>query len=222
MASQKPAGRTRAADHNLDGTSLDSQTWYRSSPYNSLRYLSLDFLITWVAILEMLIFAKGKAVAAVGKLLLDHQLGLPLFFLLLLSLAYYCKRKKTSLKKRFVSSLEDPATEVAHCFTLAELEEATKDFEKKVGSGGFGVVYYGKLKDGKEIVVKVLTNNSFQGKLEFSNEVALLSRIHHRNLVQFLRFCTEDGKSILVYEFMHNGPLKEHLYGTQIPDRSIK
>ncbi|PHU28631.1 hypothetical protein BC332_00724 [Capsicum chinense] len=52
--------------------------------------------------------------------------------------------------QRFVSSLEDPATEVAHCFTLAELEEATKDFEKKVGSGGFGVVYYGKLKDGKE------------------------------------------------------------------------
>lgn len=44
-------------------------------------------------------------------------------------------------------------------------------------------------------------------------QVALLSRIHHRNLVQFLGFCQEDGKSILVYEFMHNGTLKEHLYG---------
>uniref|UniRef100_A0A3Q7HY23 non-specific serine/threonine protein kinase n=1 Tax=Solanum lycopersicum TaxID=4081 RepID=A0A3Q7HY23_SOLLC len=123
--------------------------------------------------------------------------------------------------QRFVSSLGDAATEAAHCFSLAELEEATKNFERKVGSGGFGVVYYGKLKDGKEIAVKLLTNNSFQGKREFSNEVALLSRIHHRNLVQFLGFCQEDGKSILVYEFMHNGTLKEHLYGPQSPDRRI-
>lgn len=73
--------------------------------------------------------------------------------------------------QRFVSSLGDAATEAAHCFTLAELEEATKNFERKVGSGGFGVVFYGKLKDGKEIAVKLLTNNSFQGKREFSNEV---------------------------------------------------
>lgn len=57
---------------------------------------------------------------------------------------------------------------------LAEIEEATKGFEKKIGSGGFGVVYYGKLKDGKEIAVKVLTNNSYQGKREFSNEVLYL------------------------------------------------
>lgn len=44
-------------------------------------------------------------------------------------------------------------------------------------------------------------------------QVSLLSRIHHRNLVQFLGYCQEEGKSILVYEFMHNGTLKEHLYG---------
>lgn len=44
-------------------------------------------------------------------------------------------------------------------------------------------------------------------------KVSLLSRIHHRNLVQFYGFCQEDGKDILVYEFMHNGTLKEHLYG---------
>lgn len=44
-------------------------------------------------------------------------------------------------------------------------------------------------------------------------QVSLLSRIHHRNLVQFLGYCQEDGKSVLVYEFMHSGTLKEHLYG---------
>ncbi|KAK9757258.1 hypothetical protein RND81_01G152400 [Saponaria officinalis] len=119
------------------------------------------------------------------------------------------------------SPLERSTTDAAHCFTFSELEEATKDFEKKIGSGGYGVVYYGKLKDGREIAVKVLTSNSFQGKREFSNEVTLLSRIHHRNLVQFLGYCQEDGKSILVYEFMHNGTLKEHLYGPLTRGRGI-
>lgn len=115
--------------------------------------------------------------------------------------------------QKFSSSGGDGAAEAAHYFTLSEIADATKNFERQVGFGGFGVVYYGKLKDGKEIAVKVLTNDSFQGKREFSNEVALLSRIHHRNLLQFLGYCQEDGKNILVYEFMHNGTLKEHLYG---------
>ncbi|EPS71974.1 hypothetical protein M569_02784 [Genlisea aurea] len=111
------------------------------------------------------------------------------------------------------SALRDPGAEAAHCFILPEIEEATMNFERRIGSGGFGVVYYGILKDKREIAVKVLTNDSFQGKREFVNEVSLLSRIHHRNLVQFLGYCQEDGKNILVYEFMHNGTLKEHLYG---------
>lgn len=82
---------------------------------------------------------------------------------------------------RPVSSLGEAATEPAHCFTLSEIEDATRKFEKKIGSGGFGVVYYGKMKDGKEIAVKILTSNSYQGKREFQNEVnvfLLLVAIH--------------------------------------------
>ncbi|KAF7804493.1 putative LRR receptor-like serine/threonine-protein kinase [Senna tora] len=111
-------------------------------------------------------------------------------------------------------------TEAARCFSLSELENATSNFGKKIGSGGFGVVYYGKLRDGTEIAVKVLTNDSCQVKREFSNEVALLSRIHHRHLVQFLGYCRKEGKNMLVYEFMHNGTLKEHLIGR--PRRELK
>ena len=76
--------------------------------------------------------------------------------------------------QRLASSLGDAAKEAARCFTLLEIEDATNKFERKVGSGGFGVVYYGKLKDGKEIAVKVLTSNSYQGRREFSNEVPFL------------------------------------------------
>lgn len=70
------------------------------------------------------------------------------------------------------STFKDPPAEAAHCFMLSEIEDATRNFEKKIGSGGFGVVYYGKLKDGREIAVKVLTSDSYQGKREFSNEVS--------------------------------------------------
>ncbi|CAM0145910.1 unnamed protein product [Urochloa decumbens] len=105
------------------------------------------------------------------------------------------------------------ATETARPYRLSDLEVATNNFASRIGSGGFGIVYYGKLSDGKEIAVKVPTNDSYQGKKQFTNEVSLLSRIHHRNLVAFLGYCHEDGRNILVYEFMHNGTLKEHLHG---------
>ncbi|KAK7267605.1 hypothetical protein RIF29_20283 [Crotalaria pallida] len=120
-----------------------------------------------------------------------------------------------------ISSKNDGPAEAAHCFSYSEIENSTNNFEKKIGSGGFGVVYYGKLDDGKEIAVKVLTSNSYQGKREFSNEVSLLSRIHHRNLVQLLGYCREEGNCMLIYEFMHNGTLKEHLYGPLTHGRSI-
>jgi len=65
--------------------------------------------------------------------------------------------------------------EAAHCYSLSVIEKSTNNFAKKIGSGGFGVVYYGKLNDGKEIAVKVLNSNSYQGKREFSNEVTCTS-----------------------------------------------
>ncbi|KAE9612282.1 hypothetical protein Lal_00022178 [Lupinus albus] len=120
-----------------------------------------------------------------------------------------------------VSSNNGGPAEAAHGFSYSEIQNSTNNFKKKIGSGGFGVVYYGKLDDGKEIAVKVLTSNSYQGKREFFNEVSLLSRIHHRNLVQLLGYCREEGNCMLIYEFMHNGTLKEHLYGPLTNGRSI-
>ncbi|KAF3337017.1 putative LRR receptor-like serine/threonine-protein kinase [Carex littledalei] len=110
-------------------------------------------------------------------------------------------------------SFDEFSSMTAHRYSFWELEQATSNFEKNIGSGGFGVVYYGKTKDEKEIAVKVLTNESAHGRKQFSNEVSLLSRIHHRNLVSFLGYCPQEGKNMLVYELMHNGTLKEHLHG---------
>ncbi|KAK4833706.1 hypothetical protein QYF36_009691 [Acer negundo] len=174
---------------------------------------------------------RGKRVKHLNIIIGSTVGAAVLLIATIVSCLFLCKGKKSHYDQdhvrnslpvqRPVSSPSDAPSEAAHCFTLSDIEEATKSFEKKIGSGGFGVVYYGKLKDGKEIAVKVLTSNSCQGKREFSNEVNLLSRIHHRNLIQFLGYCQEEGRSMLVYEFMQNGTLKEHLYGVLTSGQSI-
>ncbi|KAI7724832.1 hypothetical protein M8C21_006946 [Ambrosia artemisiifolia] len=81
------------------------------------------------------------------------------------------KNSKTE-PKRSMPVMNNAATEAAQSFTLSELQNATKNFANKVGSGGYGTVYYGKLNDGREIAVKILENNNvYQGKKEFANEV---------------------------------------------------
>lgn len=80
--------------------------------------------------------------------------------------------------QRASSTLSEAHGDAAHCFTLHEIEEATNKFEKRIGSGGFGIVYYGLTKEGKEIAVKVLANNSYQGKREFANEVVYITHVN--------------------------------------------
>ncbi|KAL5552697.1 hypothetical protein UlMin_040098 [Ulmus minor] len=103
---------------------------------------------------------------------------------------------------------------IACYITLPELEEATNNFAKKIGKGSFGSVYYGRMRDGKEVAVKIMAESSSHGDQQFLTEVALLSRIHHRNLVPLIGYCEEEHQSVLVYEYMHNGTLRDHIHGS--------
>eukprot|EP00253_Pinus_taeda_P021568 PITA_21568 len=98
-------------------------------------------------------------------------------------------------------------------FTLEEMIAATQSFSREIGRGGFGSVFLGELPRGRNIAVKVLSQFSQQGIQEFLNEVDLLSRIHHRNLVSLLGYCNQSKEVMLVYEYMPGGSLKNHLYG---------
>ncbi|KAK9084974.1 hypothetical protein Sjap_025385 [Stephania japonica] len=99
-------------------------------------------------------------------------------------------------------------------FDLNSIMVATSNFSivNKLGAGGFGPVYKGKLSDGREIAVKRLLKNSRQGLTEFKNEIILIAKIQHRNLVQVLGFCVEEEEKMLVYEYMHNKGLDFHLF----------
>ncbi|ANM66547.1 cysteine-rich RLK (RECEPTOR-like protein kinase) 37 [Arabidopsis thaliana] len=99
-------------------------------------------------------------------------------------------------------------------FDLRMIVTATNNFslENKLGQGGFGSVYKGILPSGQEIAVKRLRKGSGQGGMEFKNEVLLLTRLQHRNLVKLLGFCNEKDEEILVYEFVPNSSLDHFIF----------
>ncbi|TYI23122.1 hypothetical protein ES332_A06G141900v1 [Gossypium tomentosum] len=89
------------------------------------------------------------------------------------------------------------------------------------GQGGFGPVYKGTLADGKEIAVKKLSRTSGQGLLDFKNEVMLIAKLQHRNLVRLLGCCLEKNEKLLVYEFMPNKSLDVFLFDSSLPAQLV-
>ncbi|KAF2565613.1 hypothetical protein F2Q68_00025634 [Brassica cretica] len=86
----------------------------------------------------------------------------------------------------------------------------------KLGQGGFGPVYKGNLLDGKEIAVKRLSSSSGQGTEEFMNEITLISKLQHRNLVRLLGYCREREEKLLISEFMVNKSLDIFLFDSTL------
>ncbi|KAL3503475.1 hypothetical protein ACH5RR_037924 [Cinchona calisaya] len=102
----------------------------------------------------------------------------------------------------------------AQIFTFRDLSLATDNFnsERLIGEGGFGRVYKGHIQ-GKntEVAVKQLDRNGFQGNREFLVEVLILNLLHHPNLVNLVGYCCDGDQRILIYEYMANGSLEDHL-----------
>ncbi|CAL9226199.1 unnamed protein product [Arabidopsis halleri] len=98
-------------------------------------------------------------------------------------------------------------------FTYEEVAVITNNFARTLGEGGFGVVYHGNLNGNEQVAVKVLSESSAQGYKQFKAEVDILLRVHHINLVTLVGYCDEGQHLVLIYEYMSNGNLKQHLSG---------
>uniref|UniRef100_A0A2N9HTX8 non-specific serine/threonine protein kinase n=1 Tax=Fagus sylvatica TaxID=28930 RepID=A0A2N9HTX8_FAGSY len=161
----------------------------------------------------------------------DDGAGASLVGVLIIGLIFYIyqhrNKKKyapSSLLNRSISSDPSAISDYerggiyygVHVFTYTELEEATNNFDsaKELGDGGFGTVYYGKLRDGREVAVKRLYEHNCRRVEQFMNEIAILTRLRHSNLVS-LYGCTSrhSRELLLVYEYIPNGTVADHLHG---------
>ena len=101
-------------------------------------------------------------------------------------------------------------SQVPKRYSYSDIKKMTNSFKDKLGQGGYGGVYKGKLGDGRLVAVKLLNISKGNGE-GFINEVASISRTSHVNIVSLLGFCFECGKKALIYEFMRNGSLENFL-----------
>ncbi|GFP95054.1 probable leucine-rich repeat receptor-like protein kinase at5g49770 [Phtheirospermum japonicum] len=152
--------------------------------------------------------------------------GFILFLLLLIAGAYAIRQKRraeTATKKSDPFALWDPNSNSgavpqlrgARNFSFDEIKKCTNNFSEinVIGSGGYGKVHRGTLGNGQLVAIKRAQKGSSQGAVEFKNEIELLSRVHHKNVVSLVGFCFDQGEQMLVYEYMTNGSLKDSLTG---------
>ncbi|CAL5083335.1 unnamed protein product [Urochloa decumbens] len=122
-------------------------------------------------------------------------------------------RKKRMSRGTKLPHLEDFESIKSSLLSLSSLQVATNNFDEsnKLGEGGFGSVYKGDL-SGQQVAVKRLSKDSGQGLEELRNELVLMAKLHHKNLVRLEGFCLEEGERLLVYEYMPNKSLDTVLF----------
>ncbi|KAI3754019.1 hypothetical protein L2E82_26105 [Cichorium intybus] len=123
----------------------------------------------------------------------------------------FCAQNTTDPAEEFLGIDNKPYT-----FSYRDLRDATNDFSPayKIGEGGFGPVYKGRLDDGRVIAVKQLSTSSDFGKSAFVAEIAIISAVQHRNLVKLLGSCIDGERRLLVYEYLENQSLDQALFGS--------
>ncbi|XP_078166608.1 G-type lectin S-receptor-like serine/threonine-protein kinase At4g27290 isoform X2 [Carex rostrata] len=128
----------------------------------------------------------------------------------------YVKVSKSELSKNLKYLVQNESFKGTDLpvFDMDMILQATDNFSStnKLGEGGFGIVYKGQLPCGQEIAVKRLSRESLQGLNEFMNEVLLVAKLQHRNLVRLLGCGIEDNERVLIYEFMANRSLDFYIF----------
>ncbi|XP_031250092.1 probable receptor-like protein kinase At2g39360 [Pistacia vera] len=160
--------------------------------------------------------------------------GLFVVVVLVLVLFLLCRRRK-KLAQIGHSKAEDKfgmngggataifsSSKIGYRYPFVAIQEATENFNESlvVGVGGFGKVYKGVLRDKTMVAVKRGGSQSHQGLAEFRTEIEMLSQFRHRHLVSLIGYCDEKDEMIIIYEYMENGTLKNHLYGSNFPSLS--
>ncbi|KAK4258899.1 hypothetical protein QN277_005295 [Acacia crassicarpa] len=161
------------------------------------------------------VIGKGQSTRTVVIVVVSSVGG----FLIFVCLVYYLlkslikTRRNTVLRQKYFGNETNNLEPLR--FSFATIEAATNKFshENCLGQGGFGRVYKGVLSNGQEVAIKRLSKSSDQGAEEFKNEVLLIAKLQHKNLVALLGFCIEEREKVLIYEYVPNKSLDNFLFG---------
>ncbi|KAH0971529.1 hypothetical protein GBA52_023685 [Prunus armeniaca] len=152
---------------------------------------------------------------------LKVSVGVISFFLMAVVIAIITVKRscKFSEQEKLTKAREDMLKnndgKSARMFHLKDVKKATKGFSKDrvLGSGGFGEVYKGELEDGTVVAVKSAKVGNIKSTEQVLNEVGILSQVNHKNLVRLLGYCVEAAQPLMLYEYISNGTLSDHLHG---------
>ncbi|KAL8053636.1 hypothetical protein ABFX02_05G085700 [Erythranthe guttata] len=154
---------------------------------------------------------RSIALILMSSLALRIVIGMPC---MLGFLIYKFRRRHLSMFDVIEGFLQSNTNLKTIRYTYSDMKKITKGFREKLGQGGYGSVYKGKLRSGHDVAVKVLAKPSSNGQ-DFINEVATIGRIHHVNVVKLVGYCAERSKRALVYDFMPNGSLEKYIFNKE-------
>ncbi|KAK1403351.1 wall-associated receptor kinase-like 20 [Heracleum sosnowskyi] len=164
---------------------------------------------------------KKKKSSKIGPTL-KISIAVVLFFVVAFVMSAISMKKsgKFSNRAKLVKAREEMLQSSSGCrsarmFSLKDIKKATNGFSKDkiLGVGGFGEVYKGELRDGSTVAIKSAKVGNIKSTQQVLNEVAILSQVSHQNLVRLLGCCVEAEQPLMIYEYISNGTLHDHIHG---------
>ena len=142
------------------------------------------------------------------------------FVIIILHRVYRSNESKRENIVRIEKFLEDYKALKPSRYSYNDIKKLTNHFKDKLGQGGYGTVYKGKLSNEVLVAIKILNDSKGNGE-EFINEVGTIGRIHHVNVVRLVGFCADGVKRALIYEFLPNESLEKFIFSTSVETYSL-
>ncbi|KAF9667113.1 hypothetical protein SADUNF_Sadunf16G0299200 [Salix dunnii] len=213
----KPATPALTAELNLkDHVKQNSYFGFAASTGSNFQ---LNCVLKWNLTVEMLSDPEANGSGRDNKKLIKIcvGIGVALFSFLLIgvgSLVFYLHKKRAASDPKLLRALQS-LPGMPREFPFKDLKKATYNFDEKhkLGQGGFGVVYKGMLpKENIQVAVKKFSRDNIKGQDDFLSELTVINRLRHKHLVRLLGWCHKNGMLLLVYDYMPNGSLDNHLF----------